>query len=109
MDESKRDDLYFLVAIDDERRNYRYEIYTARNDYDMEVGYNSIQEVHAFINGWEEALNGQAFYESRKAKYAELVKLNKEMTRLLALGEQILAEKDPEKMDSLIQEMEGIL
>ena len=31
------------------------------------------------------------------------------MTRLLALGEQILAEKDPEKMDSLIQEMEGIL
>lgn len=109
MDESKRDDLYFLVAIDDERRNYRYEIYTARKDYDMEVGYNSIQEVHAFINGWEEALNDQAFYESRKAKYAELEKLNKEMTRLLALGEQILAEKDPEKMDSLIQEMEGIL
>lgn len=59
MDESKWDELYFMVAIDDKRQDYRFEVYTARNDYDFEAGFDRVQEVQEFINGWESALRDQ--------------------------------------------------
>ena len=67
MDESKRNEWYFLVAIDDKRRDYRYEIYTARNDYDCEAGFDRVEEVWEFINCWESALQNQGFYERKAA------------------------------------------
>ena len=59
MDESKWDELYFMVAIDDKRQDYRFEVYTARNGYEFEAGFGRVQEVQEFINGWESTLRDQ--------------------------------------------------
>lgn len=107
MDDSKRDELYFLVAIDDKRRDYKYEIYTARNGYEFEAGFNRIDEVQNFINNWESALQDRAFYERRDAENAKLNKMAEEAARILALGQKILEEKDPEKLGDHVRELEG--
>ncbi len=59
MDESKWDELYFMVAIDDKRQDYRFEVYTARSGYEFEAGFGRVQEVQEFINGWESTLRDQ--------------------------------------------------
>ncbi len=90
LDESKRDELYFLVAIDDRRRDYPYEIYTARNYYEMEAGFNTVQEVQEFINNWEAALKDQAFYDRREKRNQELNALAEKAMGVLKQGEEIL-------------------
>lgn len=90
MDESLLDELYFGVALNDERNDHAYEIFTARNDYENEVGFNTIQEVQQFINNWENALKDPAFYETREKHNQELNRLADEAMRLLAEGEKIL-------------------
>lgn len=91
LDEEKRDELYFGVAIDDKRSDYRFEIFTARNAYETEAGFNTIKEVQAFINNWENALQDTAFYEARAKRDAELKVASDEAMRLLKEGEVILA------------------
>ena len=48
-----------MVAIDDKRQDYRFEVYTARNGYEFEAGFGRVQEVQEFINGWESTLRDQ--------------------------------------------------
>ena len=108
MDESQRDELYFLVAIDDRRRDYPYEIYTARNDYDREAGFCTVKEVQEFINNWENALKDEIFYERRKEKDEALDELNKRAARILEFGRKILTEKDPEKLDDILKELRDL-
>ena len=52
LDYSKRDKLFFGVAIDDKRRDHKYTIFTARTGYDDEVGYDKSSDVVDFINSW---------------------------------------------------------
>lgn len=96
LDESKRDDWYFLVAIDDKRRDSKYEIITARNDYEPEAGFNNVHEVRQFINQWEEALKDAAFYERRAARDRELEEMSNEAMKLIAEAENILKKYEEE-------------
>ena len=53
LDESRRNELYFGVAIADERNDHRYEVFTARNGYDYEAGFDHVADVRKFINAWD--------------------------------------------------------
>lgn len=90
LDESKRDEFYFGVAIDDLRNDHAYEIFTARNDYEMEAGFNTVQEVQEFINNWENALKDPAFYEAKEKRNQELQRLSDEAIRLINECKEIL-------------------
>lgn len=96
INENDRDELYFGVAIDDKRRDYKYEVFTARNDYETEAGFNDVREVRAFINGWEEALKDTAFYERRAARNRELKQASEEAMKIIQQGEEILKKHEME-------------
>lgn len=100
MDENRRDELYFGIAINDRRNDYIYEVFTARNDYRTEIGFDDVNDVRKFINEWEIALQDQSFYEQKAAKAAmikaEVDKLAKEADRLIKLGQEILKKYEKE-------------
>lgn len=100
MDENKRDELYFGIAINDKRNDYIYEVFTARNDYWPEIGFDDVNDVRKFINEWEIASQDQSFYEQKAARdammNAEADKLAKEAERLLKLGQEILKQYEKE-------------
>lgn len=101
LDESRRDELYFGIAIDDKRNDHKYTVFSARADYENEAGFNSVKDVIAFVNGWEEALKDKAFYERKAERDRELEKVSEEAMRLIEQGEAILAkyEKGDENND----------
>lgn len=90
LDESKRDELYFGIAIADERNDCEYAIFTARNDYEVEAGFYDVQKVQAFINNWESALQDKTFYEAREKRNQELDAMAAKTMELLKQGEEIL-------------------
>ena len=90
LDQSRRDELYFLVAIDDKRREHKYEVFTARNDYEVEIGFDDVRDVRAFINGWEEALKDMAFYERKAARDKKLEQVSENALKLLSQVDVVL-------------------
>lgn len=53
LDETRRESLYFVVAIDCCYEENKYTLYTARNHYQKEAGFDTLSEVADFINNWE--------------------------------------------------------
>lgn len=90
LDQSRRDELYFLVAIDDKRREHKYEVFTARNDYEVEIGFDDVRDVRAFINGREEALKDMAFYERKAARDKKLEQVSENALKLLSQVDVVL-------------------
>mgnify|MGYP001856443052 FL=1 len=90
LDQSRRDELYFLVAIDDKRREHKYEVFTARNDYEVEIGFDDVRDVRAFINGWEEALKDMTFYERKAARDKKLEQVSENALKLLSQVDAVL-------------------
>lgn len=87
LDENKRNELYFGVVIDDKRMAHVYEIFTARNDYEIETGFDDVYEVHRFINDWENALQDESFYT---AKAVHDAKSNAAIMEVRALMDEII-------------------
>lgn len=94
LDEAQRDELYFGIAIDDKRKDHKYEVFTARNDYETEVAFDDLCDVQAFINNWENALKDEAFYAQREEKRRKLDELSAEATRLLKMADEVLKGDD---------------
>lgn len=82
LDESRRNELYFLVTIDDKRNEHKYRIFTARNDYEAEAEFDNVRDVRKWINSWESKLNDKSFYEERERRYKSM---NDEIARCLDL------------------------
>lgn len=103
LDESKRDELYFGIAIDDKRSGAKYDIFTARNDYETEAQFQQVRDVWAFINNWEAALSDPVFYEKRKEQIAKLFEMNTRAEELLrkykSLRDQIEAAYPEEEVN----------
>ena len=99
IDEDKRDELYFGVAIDCVWHDSKYAVFTARNGYETEREFSNVREVRAFINGWEDALKDEEFYQKRAEKEAAMKRLSEEADRLIKMGEDILKgqQQDGEK------------
>lgn len=55
--------------------------------------------MRAFINGWEDVLKDEEFYQKRAEKDAAMKKLNDEADRLIKMAEDILKrhQQDDEK------------
>ena len=84
LDESKREEFYFGIKIGDQRTDFEYGIFTARNDYKIEAGFNDVGGVHQFINHWENALQDKSFYETKAAVRDARIKT------IIAEGEKLL-------------------
>lgn len=99
LDDSRRDELYFGISIDDERNDHKYTVFSARADYEYEVGFNSLKEIVSFVNGWEEALQDKDFYKRKAERDRELEKASEEAMSLIKQGEAILAKYKAEDED----------
>lgn len=96
LNENLRDELYFGIAIDDERNDHKYTVFTARADYEDEAGFDSIKEIVAFVNGWEEALQDKTFYERKAERDRNLEKASGEAMKLIEQANAILAKYETE-------------
>ncbi len=56
LDESKRDDWYFVISIDDKREDSKYCVYSARNGYRVEAKFQNVRDVRDFVNRWEQEI-----------------------------------------------------
>lgn len=90
INESERDEKYFVVAIDDEREGFKYSFISARYDYDTERHFDSLDNLCAFINNWENELQDEGFARRKAARDAKFRELSARADELLAMGQKYL-------------------
>lgn len=90
LDESRYNELCFLVDINSGRSNYKYETVTARSGYGTEVGFNNVEEVVKFINAWETTSQDKSFYERKATQEKELKELLDKATKLLTKCDEMI-------------------
>ena len=56
LDRDKRSELYFLVALDDKRRDRKYTVISLRSDCKIELESDELADIWDFINNWENIL-----------------------------------------------------
>ena len=56
LDREKRGELYFVVSLDDQGEDCRFNVFTARNGYKKEMESDERADIWAFINDWENIL-----------------------------------------------------
>ena len=84
LDYSKRDELYFGVAIDDERRKHKYVVFSARTGYHDEIAFDRVQDVWTFINGWEESVKDNPYKEILTKESEKMKELRNHMDVTMA-------------------------
>ena len=52
LNEDLRDKLYFGIAVDDKRKEHKYEVFTARTGYHTEFYFDDSRQVVKFLNAW---------------------------------------------------------
>lgn len=92
LDETQRNELYFGIAIDDKRKEHKYEVFTARSEYETEAEFDDLGDVQAFINNWENALKDEEFYVRREARLKKLDELCAKAARVLKMANEVLGE-----------------
>ncbi len=91
LDESRRNELYFGIALGDERNDHPYTVFSARADYENEAGFDSVEEIIAFINAWKDALRDEEFYRRKAERGKQLDELSEKTMEILKQGEAIIA------------------
>ena len=84
LDKNKFEELCFGIKIGDQRMDFEYEVFTARNDYEIGVGFNDVGGIHQFVNHWENALRDTSLYETKAAVRDARIKA------IIAEGEKLL-------------------
>lgn len=70
LDEEQRDQLYFVVSTDDEREDDKLCVYTARKEYQKEVGFDQVEQLIRWLNSFGKESQSEALRRTEDTQKA---------------------------------------